>query len=143
MLLMLHRSPLRHPAVAAGLRLMWIGPAWPAIVFAFGFDAESRVTADAGRRLAVGQFPLPVRTTCAMVICTVPPASDKLHRLSRSSDIDRLLASAGGVRTYRPGEIVFAQGDRAATVFYVQEGIVKLSAMSARGKEAVVAVLGV
>ncbi len=78
-----------------------------------------------------------------MVICTVPPASDKLHRLSRSSDIERLLASAGGVRTYRPGEIVFAQGDRASTVFYVQEGVVKLSAMSARGKEAVVAVLGV
>jgi CRP/FNR family transcriptional regulator, cyclic AMP receptor protein len=70
------------------------------------------------------------------------PASDTSHRLSQSSDIDRLLKSSGAVRTYRAGEVVFAQGDPATTVFYVQDGVVKLSAVSARGKEAVVAVLG-
>jgi CRP/FNR family cyclic AMP-dependent transcriptional regulator len=57
-------------------------------------------------------------------------------------EIDRVLASAGGIRTYRPGEIVFSQGDPADAVFYVQDGIVKLSAISARGKEAVVALVG-
>jgi CRP/FNR family transcriptional regulator, cyclic AMP receptor protein len=69
--------------------------------------------------------------------------SDKPNPLARSSDIDRLLASAGGVRTYRPGEMVFAQGDPADAVFYVHDGVVTLSAVSARGKEAVVAVLGI
>ena len=37
---------------------------------------------------------------------------------------------------------VFAQGSQATSVFYVQEGAVKLSVLSAAGKEAVVAMLG-
>jgi CRP/FNR family transcriptional regulator, cyclic AMP receptor protein len=37
---------------------------------------------------------------------------------------------------------IFAQGDRATTVIYIQQGGVKLSVVNGSGKEAVVAVLG-
>ena len=40
------------------------------------------------------------------------------------------------------GALVFAQGDEANSVFYVQTGGVKLSVLSVTGKEAVVAMLG-
>ena len=39
-------------------------------------------------------------------------------------------------------QILFAQGDTANAVFYIQEGQVKLSIVSQQGKEAVVAMLG-
>jgi CRP-like cAMP-binding protein len=40
------------------------------------------------------------------------------------------------------GAIVFAQGTPAGSVFYIQEGAVKLSVLSSAGREAVVAMLG-
>ena len=43
---------------------------------------------------------------------------------------------------FATGAIVFAQGARADCVFYLQEGAIKLSVLSASGKEAVVAMLG-
>jgi CRP/FNR family transcriptional regulator, cyclic AMP receptor protein len=55
------------------------------------------------------------------------------------------LAKAGGGRTvskYARGQVVFSQGDQANAVFYVQKGKVKITVVSAQGKEAVVAVLG-
>jgi len=45
------------------------------------------------------------------------------------------------MRTYRKGEIVFSQGDRANEVFYIQKGKVKIIVISEQGKEAVVAIL--
>jgi CRP/FNR family transcriptional regulator, cyclic AMP receptor protein len=45
------------------------------------------------------------------------------------------------IRAYRNKEIVFSQGDAADAVFYIQSGKVKLSVVSARGKEAVIGVL--
>ena len=42
---------------------------------------------------------------------------------------------------YRGGEFVFSQGDSADAVFYIQSGKVKLTVVSKRGKEAVVAIL--
>ena len=42
----------------------------------------------------------------------------------------------------REGTALFAQGDLADRVFYILKGQVKLTVMSAQGKEAVVAVLG-
>ena len=55
-----------------------------------------------------------------------------------------LLESAGGgtASKYRPKEIVFAQGDDANSVFYIKRGKVKITVVSAQGKEAVVAILG-
>jgi len=44
---------------------------------------------------------------------------------------------------YRPAETIFAQGDPADTVLYIQSGSVKLSVLSQAGKEAVVGVLEV
>jgi CRP-like cAMP-binding protein len=42
---------------------------------------------------------------------------------------------------YQENEAVFSQGDAADAVFYLQSGKVKLTAVSAQGKEAVVAIL--
>ena len=46
------------------------------------------------------------------------------------------------IATYRKGDIAFAQGDAADSVFYIQKGKVKVSVLSEHGKEAVVAMLG-
>src|SRR6202162_3768852 len=44
-------------------------------------------------------------------------------------------------RSYRDKEVVFAQGDIADAVFYIQSGTVKLTVLSARHKKAVIAFL--
>jgi CRP-like cAMP-binding protein len=44
-------------------------------------------------------------------------------------------------REYKGNEPVFSQGNDADAVFYIQSGEVKLTAVSAQGKEAVVAIL--
>jgi CRP/FNR family transcriptional regulator, cyclic AMP receptor protein len=45
------------------------------------------------------------------------------------------------VRNYRDKEVVFAQGDTADAVFYIQNGTVKLTAVSTRRKKAIIAFL--
>jgi CRP/FNR family cyclic AMP-dependent transcriptional regulator len=59
-------------------------------------------------------------------------------------DPHALLAKIEGGKTtrdYRNKEAVFSQGDTADAVFFIQSGKVKLTVVSARGKEAVVGVL--
>jgi CRP-like cAMP-binding protein len=59
--------------------------------------------------------------------------------------VQSFLDSAGlgrKVAKFRGQETVFSQGDSAKNVIYIQEGGVKLTVVSASGKEAVVAVLG-
>jgi CRP-like cAMP-binding protein len=59
-------------------------------------------------------------------------------------DVEAYLESAGGKRQvaqYRRGAVVYAQGDPAADVRYIQKGTIKLSVLSSTGKEAVVAML--
>jgi CRP-like cAMP-binding protein len=51
------------------------------------------------------------------------------------------LASGKSSQEYQVGESIFSQGDPANAVFYVQSGKVKLTVVSKRGKEAVVAIL--
>jgi CRP-like cAMP-binding protein len=51
------------------------------------------------------------------------------------------LAAGRTSREYQGGEFVFSQGDTADAVFYIQSGKVKLTVVSKRGKEAVVAIL--
>ncbi len=46
------------------------------------------------------------------------------------------------VASYRRKQVVFAQGDPADAVFYLQKGRVKLTVVSKQGKEAIVALLG-
>src|SRR6267142_303403 len=60
-------------------------------------------------------------------------------------DSETLLSKANGGRTvaiYRTNQIVFSQGEPADAVFYIQQGQVKLTVLSERGKEAVVAIFG-
>jgi CRP/FNR family transcriptional regulator, cyclic AMP receptor protein len=45
-------------------------------------------------------------------------------------------------RDYRKNQTIFAQGDRADVVFFVERGKVKLTVLSRQGKQAVIAILG-
>lgn len=66
---------------------------------------------------------------------TLPPAFDLLAFLKSAGVSPRTVRFAATA-------LVFAQGSQANSVFYVQEGGVKLSVLSSAGKEAVVAMLG-
>jgi CRP/FNR family cyclic AMP-dependent transcriptional regulator len=60
-------------------------------------------------------------------------------------NVQDFLDSAGVARTiveFNRKEAVFSQGDACNSVMYIQKGGVKLSVVSASGKEAVVAILG-
>jgi CRP/FNR family cyclic AMP-dependent transcriptional regulator len=60
-------------------------------------------------------------------------------------DLQAFLATANGGRTistYRANQTIFSQGESADSVFYIQEGKVKLTVLSEQGKEAIVAILG-
>jgi CRP/FNR family transcriptional regulator, cyclic AMP receptor protein len=63
----------------------------------------------------------------------------------RPFNVETFLATVAGGRTvsdYRKNQMVFSQGDPADSVFYIQEGKVKVCVVSERGKEAVVATHG-
>jgi CRP/FNR family transcriptional regulator, cyclic AMP receptor protein len=60
-------------------------------------------------------------------------------------DGQSLLAKVNGgksVLKFKPRKPVFRQGDAANSIFYIEKGSVKLTVVSKRGKEAVVAILG-
>ncbi|HEV7967213.1 MAG TPA: Crp/Fnr family transcriptional regulator [Candidatus Acidoferrales bacterium] len=60
-------------------------------------------------------------------------------------DVQAFLDSSGAARRiveYGRLEKIYAQGDHATTVFYIQRGTVKLTTVNEVGKEAVVAMLG-
>jgi CRP/FNR family transcriptional regulator, cyclic AMP receptor protein len=55
------------------------------------------------------------------------------------------LSKVGGGRTltdHPVKQVIFAQGDAADSIFYIHKGKVKLTVVSNRGKEAVIAILG-
>jgi CRP/FNR family cyclic AMP-dependent transcriptional regulator len=59
-------------------------------------------------------------------------------------NVKRFLSQIGGGKTFltcRKKQILFSQGDVADSVFYIQAGRVKLSVVSQRGKEAVIALM--
>jgi CRP/FNR family cyclic AMP-dependent transcriptional regulator len=62
----------------------------------------------------------------------------------RTFDPKGFLAQAGLGRTILqyPKKVIFVQGEPSDAVFYIQEGRVKLTVLSTRGKEATVALLG-
>jgi CRP/FNR family transcriptional regulator, cyclic AMP receptor protein len=71
--------------------------------------------------------------------------SKRANSKSPAFDVKLFLDSTGlgrKVGKYRRKETVFAQGDPAKDVMYIQEGGVKLTVVNETGKEAVVAVLG-
>jgi CRP/FNR family transcriptional regulator, cyclic AMP receptor protein len=60
-------------------------------------------------------------------------------------DVESFLSSSGVsrvTRAYRANDRLFAQGDVADTIYYIQQGGVKLSVVSRAGREAVVGMLG-
>ena len=60
-------------------------------------------------------------------------------------DSEAFLEVVGEGRTvarYRRDRVIFAQGDPADSVHYVERGKVKLAVVSPRGKEAIIAILG-
>ena len=68
-----------------------------------------------------------------------PPAALPLF------DLREFLDSAGirrKITKYARSAVIFAQGNPADEVFYIQQGSVKISVLSRTGKEAVVAILG-
>ena len=69
-----------------------------------------------------------------------------MGRKSRPAfDLPGFLSSAGAARKvveFRRKQRIFVQGDPANTVLYIQEGAVRLSVISAAGKEAVVGMMG-
>ena len=65
-------------------------------------------------------------------------------KLTPAFDPKVFLAKTNGGRTttdYDENGVIFAQGDPADAVFYIQKGRVKLTVVSQQGKEAVVAIL--
>jgi CRP-like cAMP-binding protein len=63
---------------------------------------------------------------------------------NESFDSKSFFAQAGAGKTIlecRKNQIIFVQGEVADTIFYIQKGRVKLTVLSAQGKEAVVAIL--
>ena len=66
----------------------------------------------------------------------------KVSKKKPAFNVDRFLATADGGRgllTFRKNKKVFSQGDPANAVFYIRDGVVKVSVISELGKEAVVA----
>jgi CRP/FNR family cyclic AMP-dependent transcriptional regulator len=67
------------------------------------------------------------------------------RKIKSTVDARALLDAIGGAvaaRTYRKGQAIFGQGDRADAVFFVQQGQVKVTVLSPQGKQAVIALLG-
>jgi CRP/FNR family transcriptional regulator, cyclic AMP receptor protein len=70
--------------------------------------------------------------------------STKAAKRKRDFDPDKFLATIGEGRKiapFRKKQTIFAQGDEADAVFYIQSGKVKLTVVSDKGKEATIAIL--
>jgi CRP/FNR family cyclic AMP-dependent transcriptional regulator len=52
------------------------------------------------------------------------------------------VAVGKAIKEYQKKQVIFVQGSPADAVFYIKKGKVKLTVLSARGKEAVIAILG-
>jgi CRP/FNR family transcriptional regulator, cyclic AMP receptor protein len=73
-----------------------------------------------------------------------PSADTTARERPATFDANFLLAKIGAGKSkqeYQADESIFAQGDAADAVFYIQSGKVKLIVVSKRGKEAIVAIL--
>ena len=71
--------------------------------------------------------------------------SKSMPRKKAAFDAQAFLDSAGvarKVKQFKRAETIFSQGAPAESVMYIQEGGVKITAVSAGGKEAIIAILG-
>jgi len=58
------------------------------------------------------------------------------------TDLLENISTGKRVLNFRKGEKIFSQGDRADAIYFIQKGKVKITVISAGGKEAVIAILG-
>jgi CRP/FNR family transcriptional regulator, cyclic AMP receptor protein len=75
----------------------------------------------------------------------LPSRQRSAQEPSKLFDPKAFLANVGVGRTlrnYSPRQCIFSQGERADSVFYIQNGTVRLSVVSKHGKEATIALLG-
>src|SRR5260221_14662517 len=73
------------------------------------------------------------------------PKATKKDKKGIAFDPQVFLATVGVARTitqFPKDYKIFSQGDSAESVFYIQQGRVKLKVKSKQGKEAVIAILG-
>jgi len=71
--------------------------------------------------------------------------SKGMPRKKGAFDAHAFLDSAGvakKIRKFKKAQIIFSQGNSADSVMYVQEGAVKITAVSESGKEAIITILG-
>jgi CRP/FNR family cyclic AMP-dependent transcriptional regulator len=74
----------------------------------------------------------------------MPPRAQPREKAKPRFDSEDMLAKFGAHRAsvaYSKGQVVFAQGDKADTIFHIQKGKLKLTVVSNQGKEAVIALL--
>jgi CRP/FNR family cyclic AMP-dependent transcriptional regulator len=74
----------------------------------------------------------------------VPATLEPERKLNKAADAVTLLGQAGVIGKlgkYRRREIIFGQGSPADTLFYLEQGRLKLAIVSSQGKEAVIAIL--
>jgi CRP/FNR family transcriptional regulator, cyclic AMP receptor protein len=84
-------------------------------------------------------------TVVRRVFVQATSLSPKASFTDSAFDVQRFLDSAGigrKIEKFRNKDPIFAQGDSARRVLYIQEGGVKLTVVNEVGKEAVVAILG-
>src|SRR5580704_13936851 len=86
-----------------------------------------------------------VSTAVRRVPVQAPRAPQKANSRSSAFDLKLFLDSAGlgrKVSKFQTKETIFAQGDPAKNVMYIQDGGVRLTVVNESGREAVVAILG-
>jgi CRP/FNR family transcriptional regulator, cyclic AMP receptor protein len=62
--------------------------------------------------------------------------------LPAKTTLDLLIGTVSSSVAFPKSHIIFGQGDPADTVFYIEEGKVRLTVISTTGKEAIIAILG-
>jgi CRP/FNR family cyclic AMP-dependent transcriptional regulator len=72
---------------------------------------------------------------------TVPPRFQASNAAFNAKTFLSRPAAGKKIQTFEKGQEIFAQGDVANSVFYIQKGKVKVTVLSAQGKEAVVGIL--
>jgi CRP/FNR family transcriptional regulator, cyclic AMP receptor protein len=75
----------------------------------------------------------------------IVPMRVDMFEIERSFDVGALGSGDRGIRLsgYPLGEILFNQGDPADSLYFIQQGFVRITTVSARGKEANIAVIGI
>lgn len=100
------------------------------------------MTSTQTKRPAALSFPLPSVTKQRSAIVSKKIVAFPVREPAIDSQILLPKISEGkSVREYLTNDSIFAQGDQADAVFYIQSGRVKLTVVSSSGKEAVIACL--